>query len=717
MAAPRASRTRSRLRYGFDNLMAYGTPALIGWLSLVCLAIVVPTSVVLVWADRAAPPTFSGRLAAVWQNVGRTLRLGGEVGPPLYVLTSVLLALVTLLFVSALVGLITTGLSERLLALRLGRSVVLEERHTVLLGWSDQVFPVVTELVAANANRRRAAVAVLADKDKAEMDAEIAGHVPDSGTTRVICRSGPTTDPTVVALVSPDTARAVLVLPPGGRNGDAHVVKTLLALDAIGPGSADRVVVAAVRDPRHHPAATLAAGRHGHVLSIDDIVARLLVQTSRQPGLSLVYQELLDFAGAEFYVVPAGALAGRPFGEALAAFATSSVVGLVHADGGIGLNPHPDTRITEGDRLIVITEDDDTARLPDGAVPSQAVPASRTAPGAAVIPEARAGAEGDMRAGSGVGAGGDVQSGGAAEDGALRPVGVAAPTKAPAPTAPVAHQAPAAPVPPVSPAASVDEAAVVTVRARARAAERLLLLGWNRRAPLIIEQLDQYVRPGSTLDVVALGDEATLRGVGAAGGQLTRLLVRHHGGDITEQATLAALDVPSYDSVMVIGDESGPATEEAETDDRTLVTLLHLRAIEESARRELPVITEMTDDRNRVLAPVREGADFIVSGRLISLLMTQIAENRHLAALFDELFSADGSEIHLKPATDYVLADREVTFATVVESARRRHECAIGYRLRAEASTGPAYGVRVNPDKRESVRFGPDDCVIVIAES
>lgn len=634
--ARRTAHSRSRLRYGFDNLMARGTPVLIGWLTLVCLAIVVPASVVLVWADRAAPPTVSGRVAAVWQHVGRTLKLGGDVGPPVYVATSVLLALVALLFVSALVSLITTGLSLRLMELRQGRSVVLEERHTVLLGWSDQVFPVVTELVTANANRRRAAVAVLADKDKVDMEAEIADHIGDTRTTRIICRSGPTTDPTALTRVSPGSAKSVLVLPPGGQGGDAHVVKTLLALDAAGHPSGGRVVVAAVRDPRHHQAATLAAGRHGHVLSIDDIVARLIVQTSRQPGLSLVYQELLDFAGDEFYVVPTPTLTGRTFGEALGAFATSSVVGLVRADGGLVLNPRPDAPIGAGDQLVVITEDDDTA-----------VPVDTLAP--------------------------------------------------------------------------VDEDAIVTARPRTPRPERLLLLGWNRRAPLIIEQLDQYVSPGSTLDVVALDDATTIHPAGRAArgtdGEPGHLRVSFHGGDVTEQRTLARLDVPSYDSVMVIGDESRPTEGDMETDDRTLVTLLHLRAIEEAARSELSVITEMSDDRNRLLAPVRQGADFIVSGRLISLLMAQISENRHMAGLFDELFSADGSEIYLRPATDYVLADREVGFATVVESARRRHECAIGYRLRAEASTSPAHGVRVNPDKRETVRFTAGDCVIVVARS
>ncbi|WP_183064019.1 CASTOR/POLLUX-related putative ion channel [Streptomyces sp. gCLA4] len=655
MAQQHTTSLRLRLRYRFDTLVAGGTAPLIGWLALGCLAVVVPASAVLVWADRAAPATLPGRLTAVWVTVGQTLKLGGAVGSPLYVLASVTLALVALLFVSTLVSLITTGINQRLMSLRRGHSTVLEAGHTVVLGWSDQIFPVVAELVAANANQRRSAIAVLAPKDKVDMEDEIATGLDDTGTrtgagaTRIICRSGPTTDPTVLARVSPQTAKAVLVLPPDGDRGDAQVVKTLLALDAALPRPRDAVVVAAVRDTRNHFTARLAAGPGGHVLCADEIIARLLVQTARQPGLSLVYQDLLDFAGDEFYTVAAAGLAGGTFGEALLAFTTSSVVGLLHPDGRVALNPDPGTKIGAGDRIVLVSEDDDTA-----------------------VPE------------------------------------------------------PAGPW--------VDEDAIVTARPRHRFAERLLLLGWNRRAPLVVEQLDEFVSAGTTLDVVALGDEATLRAAAEIAAARSRLDVAFHSGDITDPDVLAKLDVPAYDSVIVIGEpdresavpaappeavppafapESGRGTD----DDRTLVTLLHLRAIGEAAGREIPLTTEMSDDANRLLAPARAGADFIVSGRLISLLMTQISESGYLAAVFEELFRAEGSEFYLRPVADYVRTDREVAFATLVESARRRRECAVGYRLRAEATTAPSYGVRLNPDKRQRVRFGEHDWVIVLAES
>ncbi|WP_328960743.1 CASTOR/POLLUX-related putative ion channel [Streptomyces virginiae] len=662
MAQRHTTTWRLRLRYRFDNLVAGGTTALIGWFALACLAVVVPASTVLVWADRAAPATLSGRLAAVWVSVGQTLKIGGAVGSPLYVLASVALALVALLFVSTLVGLITTGINGRIMLLRRGHSTVLESGHTVLLGWSDQIFPVVGELVAANANQRRSAIAVLAPKDKVEMEDEICtatstasgsgtGTGTGTGRTRIICRNGRTTDPAELARVSPRTAKAVLVLPPEGDTGDAQVVKTLLALDAAIPEPGGAVVVAAVRDTRNHLTARLAAGPGGHVLCVDDIIARLLVQTAREPGLSLVYQELLDFAGDEFYTAAAQGLAGHTFGEALLAFTTSSVVGLLRADGRVALNPDPGTAIGADDRIILISQDDDTAVPADASV-------------------------------------------------------------------------------------YVDEDAIVTARPRTPEAERLLLLGWNRRAPLVVEQLDQFVGPGTTLDVVSLADVVRMRRAAGVARPHSHLEVAFRSGDITDPELLSKLDVPSYDSVIVIGEtghepvphpaappptpaiDIGLAPETGmETDDRTLVTLLHLRAIGEAAGRELSLTTEMSDDGNRLLAPARAGADFIVSGRLISLLMTQISESPYLAHVFEELFKAEGNELHLKPVADYVRTDREVAFATLVESARRRRECAVGYRLRAEAAAGPAYGVRLNPDKGQRVRFGEHDWLIVLAES
>ncbi|MFD5947461.1 NAD-binding lipoprotein [Streptomyces collinus] len=628
--AQRRTLLGDRARYWFDSTLARGASALVGWMALLCLTVVVPASALVVWTDPHAPQSLPDRLVQVWRLTGETLRLGGATGTPLRVTMSVLLALVALLYVSTLVGLITTALTERLTALRRGRSTVLEQGHVVVLGWSEQVFTVVGELVAANANQRRAAVAVLADRDKTAMEEALATKVGPVGRTRLICRSGPTTDPAVLTLTSPATAGVVLVLPRDEPDADAEVVKTLLALRAALAGVKNPPpVVAAVRDDRYRLAAGLAAGPGGVVLESDTVTARLIVQAARRPGLSLVHQELLDFAGDEFYLVGEESLTGRPFGDALLSYPTSSVVGLVHGDTPL-LNPPPQTTVGADDLLIVISRDDDTAW-----------------PG---------------------------------ECGQW-----------------------------------VEKAAMASGPATPARPERVLLLGWNRRAPLMVEQLRRRARSGSVVDVVADGGETTVRQVRESQvPEGTGLTLTLHPGDVTRPETLRRLDVHSYDSVIVVGEDPAPGQPPDQPDHRTLVTLLLLRQLEEASGCELPVVTELVDDRNRALAPLGPGADVIISGKLIGLLMAQISQNRRLAAVFEELFSADGTGIRLRPAGDYVLPGCETAFATVVAAARGRGECAIGYRSHEDASTSPDHGVRVNPPKSERRRWTDADEVIVV---
>ena len=104
-------------------------------------------------------------------------------------------------------------------------------------------------------------------------------------------------------------------------------------------------------------------------------------------------------------------------------------------------------------------------------------------------------------------------------------------------------------------------------------------------------------------------------------------------------------------------------------DSRTLVTLLHVRDILRKLGSDAPVVSEMLDDRNRVLASVADVDDVVVSGEIVSLVVTQLSEDGRLEAVFKELLGAEGSEIYLRPAEWYVQPGEDVTWATVVAGA------------------------------------------------
>ena len=128
-------------------------------------------------------------------------------------------------------------------------------------------------------------------------------------------------------------------------------------------------------------------------------------------------------------------------------------------------------------------------------------------------------------------------------------------------------------------------------------------------------------------------------------------------------------------------------------DTRTLVALLHLRKIAENTGKRVSVVSEMIDVRNRELAEVTRADDFVVSNKLVSLMLAQASENEYLSAIFDDLLDEKGSEIYMRPAADYVTTDKPVTFYTVAEAARRG-----GDRL-------PPYAQRTRPTAAASVAW------------
>jgi hypothetical protein len=426
------------------------------------------------------------------------------------------------------------------------------------------------------------------------------------------------------------TAKSIIILSPEDDDPDSHVIKTLLAITNDPKRRPEPYhIVAEIRNPDNLEVARMVGRDEVELVLVGDLIARVTAQTCRQSGLSVVYTELLDYGGDEIYFAEEPTLVGKTFGDALFAYEDSAVIGL-HAKGGVPqLNPPMDTRLNAGDRLVVISEDDDTVKV-----------SGRT----------------DF---------------------------------------------------------AINTAAIRTQPIVPAAPERTLILGWNWRAPAIIRELDNYVASGSTLMVVAdeaYGPQETDR----AQADLKHQSVTYQAGSTTDRRLLESLNIAQYQHVILLCyAELAPQAADA----RTLITLLHLREISERSGHAFSIVSEMLDIRNRNLAEVTRADDFIVSDKLVSLMLAQISENKLLGPVFADIFDPEGSEIYIKPAANYVKVGEPVNFYTVVEAARRRGEVAFGYRLMAEAGDADkSYGIAVNPDKSQSITFAERDRVIVVAE-
>ena len=358
---------RARLNYSFDNALSKGPLVLIGWLALAALILVVLATVVSLLVPGVAPDG-TGLKEVFWDFLFQALTPNPfDVTSPLpFLFIMLVVTLGSLFMVSILIGTLTTGIGERLEQMRRGRSHVLENDHTIILGWSHQVFTIVEELVTANENRKNGAViAILADRDKVDMENDLRSRVPNTKNTRVICRSGSPIDPTDLEIASPHTARAIIILPPEEGEPDSIVIKTILALT----NNPNR------RPEPYHIVTQISAARNQEVIRMlgnkdainavltDDVIARVMAQTSHQSGLSVVYTELLNFSGDEIYFKEEQTLSGRTFADSLSVYEDSSVMGLQLADGSIKLNPPMNTRLSPGDKVIAMSADDDTIQL------------------------------------------------------------------------------------------------------------------------------------------------------------------------------------------------------------------------------------------------------------------------------------------------------------------------------------------------------------------
>jgi hypothetical protein len=253
-----------------------------------------------------------------------------------------------------------------------------------------------------------------------------------------------------------------------------------------------------------------------------------------------------------------------------------------------------------------------------------------------------------------------------------------------------------------------DESAIVAPQPYVPQPEHTIILGINAGLKVLLDELHSYVVPGSTVTIVADADRPDLP-------EYEGMTVTFRRADPTQRSVLDFLEIgPEHHVIVLAARDTLPAQR---ADAKTLVTLLHLREIADAAGVELNVVSEMLDDRNRELAEVTKADDFIVSEKLVSLMLSQVSENERLSDVFGVLFDSEGSEVYIRPAELYIRAGAEVDFYTVLEAARRVNETAIGYRIAAHShDADAAYGVHVNPPKGERVAFAPGDKIIVLAE-
>lgn len=374
-----------RLQYRFDTFMAKGSGSSFKALLIVFVAIfllVAGLRGVIYWLGPGLPQQYEaldviGNVYITFLQLTDPGNMAQDIlSSAWYKVFAVIAGLTGVILLSALIAVITTGLDQKMAELKRGRSKVIEKGHTLIIGWDEQrIIEILRELVFANESEQDACVVILADKDKQEIDDALRLRMTNTKTTRVVTRSGKGTIPINLDMVSVESAKSVIILAgcadydteTAKAASDALVIQTILAVTTRSIDKEDYAIVAEVYNDTYRD--TIEQTFPNYVVTLDtgNILAKILVQTSRSVGLSVVYSEILSFDGCEMYFYKASWGRAR-FGELAYHFHDGVPIGVRHTDGKLHLNPPKEYELLDDDAILIVADDDSTIEYMPEAV-------------------------------------------------------------------------------------------------------------------------------------------------------------------------------------------------------------------------------------------------------------------------------------------------------------------------------------------------------------
>jgi hypothetical protein len=626
-----------------------------------------------------------------WLSWGQLSGTGGSPDGELWGtrFVGVIVAFMGMFVFSLICAFIEEAINAKLEGLRKGKSKVLESSFTLIIGWSDRVLPLLQQLLLANESTPGGGtIVVLADRDKEWMDGYIQNNINDMMGSSIVTRMGQPIDLFSLRKVNACEAKAIVVLATlhDADECDAQTTRTVLALTSLHPtglfedGTPGKFGEPGVDGIKGHVvcevcdvdnADVMLLGIQNSQKAIDvvkpvvpnDLTGRLMILCCLEPGIARVFSHILAFEQNEFYF-KAWDGSEEAFGFNLTGARFADICFMFQDAVPFGLHlavPHIDNPHT---RIML------------------------NPPGDTIIEE------------------GDEIIVIAEDDGSYQPGKLVMVDPGPTPIA--------------------EESAKTPIS--------LMLVGFRRDLDDMISEVDKWVEPGSdlmmfddtpvkerikvlTANGLELSKIKNLRGGNAKFERVDNddLNLRHFVGNPMLLRNLEEVRPQNYNGIIVIT-ERNPDIEGMQSDSRTLVTTLLIRDIQKREGAQGVLVSEILDPRTQNLVKLARMNDFICANDFVSMALGQMAEENDLHALINEMFSPEGSEMHIKDIRLYAREHEDLNFWELVTRARNRAEVCLGW-IKASEYDGGAPVPNLNPiDKLEKHRWQFGDQLVVLSE-
>ena len=237
---------------------------------------------------------------------------------------------------------------------------------------------------------------------------------------------------------------------------------------------------------------------------------------------------------------------------------------------------------------------------------------------------------------------------------------------------------------------------------------RILILGWNHKVAALIKELDDYLHEQFEISILSLipsterDTELERKGI-----DRHRVRINHYEGDQTSLSDLETLQPSSYDNVVILGSDWLETQEES--DAQTIVGHIVLKDTLEGSTQKPEILVDLMDADNVGLFQ-DENTEVLVTPMMVSHVLAQVALRRELNVVYEELFGAGGAEIFFRPAEDYGIVGRKVSFGKLKNRSADRGEIVLGIRPKNSP-------IELNPAQNKTyILKGTEDLIVLVRE-
>ena len=305
------------------------------------------------------PSAYSNTLEAIWWAFLRLTDpgyLGDDRGFFPRLVSTFLTLAGYVVFLGALVALMTNWLDRSLKFLASGRSPIFEQGHVLIIGWNERIHALIEEVVHTNErfkrNEKNISIVILCDPYQPEMHRQLMQKLDPTVREKcqVLIRSGNPLEAESLERVDFAYARAIILISSASSVrsqralSDVTLAKVLMSMKALTPEIEDppNVVVEVANSGNKLLLESVGWQGRTEAVVADDIMGRLFCQAIRFPGISHVYHRLLtDTFGYTIVLQRASELGvtGKALKDCVATLRSGTPVGyLRESEGQKGLH-------------------------------------------------------------------------------------------------------------------------------------------------------------------------------------------------------------------------------------------------------------------------------------------------------------------------------------------------------------------------------------------